>query len=357
MKISGTFEVKDQDGNVISRGTNTITNIGKKLICDWLAHDNFSSNEQDLFSGKSLSHERFINYQEITPYVLDSEMIPDNCLKNYATKHLSGIYPSMVMGNIFEGGDSIYLEINNRSIDCSGLLLYGQSRGETIQCFEISTTNLRYAEIKDKSESYWVKQKYVAMPSASVASSFKYKNCKIVRFDNPFSVDQSIENVKTIRIKFLENENYDYFDMYGIGILEKNAYPMPPCVIGLGTSATEPTVNDSDLLGLSTKFFVNKHKSDYSDEENIKIIYSGVLNYNESNNIQFNEIGLYFHNGQVLYTDTPDVCKMLFSRGIFDTPWTKSHNSIVDVSYCINIYSYSSSSSSSGSSESSSSSI
>ena len=352
MKIKGTFEVKNQYGIIISKGTNTITNLGKRLICEWLSHDNYTGHDNDLFSGKSLSSERFINYQEITPYVLNSNLIPDNCLNNYYGKHLDNTSVGMTMRANYDNNNVIFLEISNRTINCSGILLYGQSRGNNIPYFEISTTNLNYSDIKDKDESYWVKQKYVSMPSASNTSSTKYKNCKVVRFDTPFSIDRSLDNVKTIRIKLITSDGSDYFDMFGIGILEKNSYPNPPCVIGLGTSSVIASVSDTDLFGLSAKLFINKHKSDYSNEDIYKIVYSSRLNYNDYNDIEFNEIGLYFYNDQISYTDSPNICDSLFSRGVFDTPWKKTSNDIIDVDYCINVYSDNNSSSSSLSSSS-----
>lgn len=371
MKIIGSFLAKNQHGKIISSGENLIVNNGKKIICDWLIGKqlNYNYNDDDqttqVYRGVDLSNERFLNSEQYNVY---SDYIAAGFQQFWSTNSISYMPNQSV----------IYFQVNGQPIKLSGLFfnlfsttsIYSDISNHCRYQYKIYTSPYEYSY--SQVNNLWTMCK---LSSNSIASNINTNNKhnfqKVVRFDSANSVDYYIQNVKSIKIVFLNCYNYnDYYKLplHGIGLLKKNNSPNVPCVIGLSNSSHQPNVIDTKLHGQNVyKFFVNSQKAYFENQDgkkrnvqlkkfysqdqmnrffsqggnssvkSINIVYRIRLNYQQCNGIDINQIGLFFSNRRVDYTATAQTCAQLFSYGKFENVWRKSSDQIIDIQYTISL--------------------
>ena len=205
----------------------------------------------------------------------------------------------------------------------------------------------------------------------TVKSNAKVSNQKMIRFEDSTSVDNYIPNVRSIKIVFInlsERTDSSYWNnLSGIGVMCKQAVYNVPCVIGLGSSSIEPTIMDRFLNQEVCKLFVNSQKCYINYKQNssigtnnsslvkfnlnniptenindiscINIVYRSRMNYSEYNDIDFNEIGLFYSKERIDYLSTASTCNQMFSHGVFNNSWRKNSEQIIDIQYtlCISV--------------------
>ena len=129
----------------------------------------------------------------------------------------------------------------------------------------------------------------------------------------------------------------DWCRWYGIWFLEANHYPNTPSVIALGQGDAAPAPSDTGLASESIRKVVRRHKDTGGDTE---VRYSARLRESQGNGTVFKEVGLYFlpTPGDYIGGDHgPGSCTSMMSRGLFDTPWSKSAGQIIDIDYTLTI--------------------
>lgn len=348
MNIDGKFQVYEGD-KLISKGTNLITQKGRNILLNWLLHDSKRDNSQPIiYNGTSFSSQRFLTTN--TSDLSSSEITVSN--SNVAT-----FWDNTTATDITTG--TITIDINSRSIKLAGLYLYWSSNNfnsdwnyQYIQRMQIYTSEQTSAYAEENSK--WTFRK-IAM-SCRIDSTVS--KSKMIRFDSAYTTDGYIDNVKSIKIKLYSYNNNQSSRLYGVGVLQKTPYPNVPCVIGLGTGNTQPTISDLSLTQ-PRKFFVNNQyatidclngsssninlNAALKDEllqkniQQVNVVYVSRLNYAQCNGIEFKQIGLFYSNNQVDLSNGPNTCSQMFSHGLFDTPWFKTNQQIIDIKYTISI--------------------
>lgn len=356
MNIKGKFEVTLMNQKTFESekivGENLITNIGKKYIHNWLKIDNYSTysyNNDPLSGGKTVFNEKIVSYNEIqaksywtgTNSYLNSKN-PDLCLyspsknsstyafiSNYYTYNFEG------MNESYKRESSIYFDFENLKsikkivLQCNPTYYYETSNGYGCQ-LEISTSPKTSSENSD-----WTVRKYIMLPSdwnikyKKDANGYNTSEIDLQQlFDLPIyfgdrnDPEKSIENVKSIRI----TPAYYGIKIYNAVFFEDVNYPVPPCIIGLGTSSVTPSVND---VGLGNKVCTLLAKCTVNEKN---VVYRTRLGIREFNGNTFNEIGLYCFDGALPYSGQK---LKLFSHGLFDSSWTKTQDIIADIKYIL----------------------
>ena len=363
MQIKGNIQVYCGD-KLISRGQNLITNTGKQIFLDWLANSsyqnagNYTLNKiNSVYSnGVSLSSQRFVSDLSFQLY-------------NGDTKDSQSLTDLSMFQNISNAIDvinqTLYISmINTRNI-CG---IYINATGDSVgwNCAKQLKVYYSTQDIsKSNTDNSW---KLIKVIYTNCLDSSQLSTSKMVRFDSRYTTDGYV-NAKSFKIQFDGYSTYRT-KLRGIGLLEKTPYPNVPCVIGLGTSKVEPSLTDTDLGNVVCKLFVNKQLCGYektkevvntqnvvqsvtqfvkldlnstipseaqlSGINKINIIYISRLNYNQYNNIEFNEIGLFYPSKQVDYTNIA-TCDKLFSHGLFSQSWKKNSTQLIDIKYTISI--------------------
>lgn len=357
MKIKGSFVVKDVYGNILSQGQNVITNTGRRLICEWLSHKSYINQDNTIFNGKSLSSQHFVPFNQLDCYIGQRSLI--DLFKSFNNNRQGNTY------EVVQTDSTIYFQFKEK-INLSGILFYGYFSNDSNGNFDTNLANPYFtiftsdepisSSVSSSSSSvnsqHWVKQKNFIMPwnnnlsdviatnNNTILKHNYYKNCKVIRFDNTQQTNKIIENVKSMKIVYNKSDNNlnCNFILRGLGVLNGTPYYNPPCVIGLGSNDTEAKITDNSLIdNEAIKWFITKHKF-VENNNNFKITYNIRINRDEGNNKQFKEIGLFFNDGQQINSgDQPNNINNLFSRGIFNTPWSKTNSDLVDVDYTITI--------------------
>lgn len=362
MKIRGSFSAIDQFGGVISKGDNLIVNTGKQIFLNWLTHQGFQNSDQEQFyQGKSLSSQRFLTADQIV-VSNDGEQLGD--IKTFwSNSNATQIKPQDAVYNLYLN----FIE----PIKLSGLFMcldyLSNEMGSYNFCYSqyvISVYTSQYEVSTAKSNKlFWTLRKNY---SPDLINGKNIQN--MIRFQTATSVDGYIKNVRSIKIVFRNlyayrhGNSYSYIKLKGIGVLAKEPYCNVPCVIGLGqTTNSSVSVADTSLYDKNfEKFYVTSQKCVVSDSNGesvqswgglqkiysyaqlanvtrIDIIYRSRLGYQDCINREFNEIGLFYSEGQVDAIKGTNQCTKLFSHGLFDQLWEKKDNQIIDIQYVLSI--------------------
>lgn len=356
MQINGNIQVYDGK-KLITKGQNLITNVGKNIFLDWLSHNSYQqavlynqSRASKIYSGVSLSSERFI---------------PN------LTFNLEGSQQSVTGLNMFQS-TSDAINIKNQTLyitldqlrNISGI--YINAKGSNTSLYYSNHVKIYYSTetvVQANQNNTWKLIKYVLN---SYIDSSEQSASKMIRFDSMYTTDGYVA-AKSFKLQFdgYGNENYILL-LRGIGLLQKIPYPNVPCVIGLGIGKLEPKLTDVQLTSQACKLFVNKQLCNYqkttvingvqttqflkldvngkmpnelkeSGINKINVVYVARINYNQYNNIQFNQIGLFFPSNQVSYQNGANSCTQMFSHGLFQEGWKKDSTQLIDIKYTISI--------------------
>lgn len=371
MKIKGTFYAKNQNGEIVGKGQNVIVQNGLNIFSNWLSYNNYTNYNCSKYNGLQLSTQHFVSPSDLI--TSDSDNLSFfNIKENFQeqNKYLT-----------FNNGDKIYIQTTQQKgfIELSGLFLHTYSNVATSYQnnyynfhIYIYTSNYNYSYAEQN--KLWILQKI----ALNVSNSEELSQQKIIRFETTDSVNRTIQNVKSIKIviKQIYGQNYADFYIRSIGILEKNKYANTPCSIALGTSNIDATINDKQLNNPYCKLFVNTQKTNLiyqqiettvgtQTTENPKykkaidvqkildidqqldttiyqakgfqIIYKSRIGYSQCNDIEFKQIGLFYPKEKADYFIGVSTCEQLFSHGVFETPWSKTSDTLIDIYYIITI--------------------
>ena len=362
MQIKGNIQVYCGD-KLISRGQNLITNTGKQIFLDWLANSSYQNANlytqnkiNSVYSGVSLSSQRFVSGLSFQLYNGDTK-------DQQSLTNLSMFQNTSNAINITN--HTLYISMLNSKNICG---IYINATGADVGYNYAKQLKVYYSTqdiSKSNTDNSW---KLIKVIYSNCLDSSQLSTSKMVRFDSRYTTDGYI-NAKSFKIQF-DGYGSHQARLRGIGLLEKIPYPNVPCVIGLGTSKAEPSLTDTDLGNTVCKLFVNKQLCGYEktkevvNEQNvtqtvtqfvkldlnstissevqltginkINVIYISRLNYNQYNNIQFNEIGLFYPSKQADYTNIA-TCDKLFSHGLFSQSWKKNSTQLIDIKYTISI--------------------
>lgn len=355
MQINGNIQIY-ANKKLITTGKNLITNSGKSIFLDWLSHGSYykanlykQNRLSNLYSGVSLSSQRFAT--GIT-YMSTNSNIDLSVLSQFQyTNNSTSI-----------ANDTIYMQLEGLT-NISGICINASTDGTNYQYARevkiyYSTQQVAIADNENK----WnlVKIALNNFLDTSGNSSFK-----VIRFDNTDTADGYIY-ARSFKLQFDGYNNNYKLKLNGIGLLQKTPYPNVPCAIGLGNGVRTPQLTDTQLTSSICKLFVNKqlcqyeknnivngvqttefkkldlnHKSSEIQDlgiNKINIVYISRIDYNQYNNRQFTEIGLFYPSSQVDYQKGADrSCNMMFSHGLFDQSWSKNNSQIIDIKYIISI--------------------
>ena len=355
MNIKGKFEVTLMNIKTFEskkfKGENLITNIGKNYIYDFLKRDNYiklSYDDDFLSGGKTVFDEKIVSYNDITAksyWTANNSNLqsknPEYCLyspvKNSSTFSWIYNYNSSnleTMSESYKRESSIYFDFNSEKNIKKILLQCNPAYSETSNgsgCqLEISTSPNTSQE-----NTNWTVRKYMMLPAdwnikyKKDANGYNTSEIDLSQLydlpiylgdrDNP---EKSVENVKSIRI----TPAYYGLKIYNAVFFEEVKYPNPPCIIGLGSSRTNPDVNDIDLGNRICTLFAKCTVAEKS------VTYRTRLGIREFNGNNFNEIGLYSFDGSLPYSGHK---LNLFSHGLFENTWTKTQDIIADIKYVI----------------------
>lgn len=370
MEINGNIQVYS-GSQLIAQGENLITNTGKSIFLDWLSHNSYQNSEQyindrlhKIYNGASLSDQRFVSNLTFT---LEKNIDEDNSSDGSTQQSVSGLKMFYSVDNAIDiNNQTLYASFDvERNISGVYINAQGSTNHSDNYCYAnevkiyYSTETSTVANISGK----WKLLKVVM--NNFIDSSNQQSSSKLIRFDSINTADGYIK-AKSFKFEFVGLHDYK-IKLRGIGFLEKLPYPNIPCVIGLGSGKNTPTLSDTKLSQQVCKLFVNKqlckyekttenldgtkttqliqfdlnsrlpNKEDLAGVNKINIIYISRINYSQYNNIQFNEIGLFFSKKQTDYQKNALSVDQMFSHGLFSEGWVKDSSQLIDIKYTISI--------------------
>ena len=160
---------------------------------------------------------------------------------------------------------------------------------------------------------------------------------------------------KPTNLAFLAGFSYSPLYVRDWKFFKPRQQPQTPQVIALGTDATSPSISDTALGNEAIRLNVVGK----SRPSNGLGKWKAYLDYHEGNNITYNEIGLFYGDKWLNSEDAgftyfrpidKNNCNELFSRTVYDTPWSKTSEQTVEITYELLLSETTSSSSSSSSS-------
>lgn len=350
MKVNGEIDVYiKEDGVIVNHihTTNTFTNIGRQMICNWMMHDNYSA---DVYTpgdfadggGRSLSAMKMVPYNEITPHCYAHEYNgnPALCIHPMSSVEMTSTNIRTNHSDVWTNKDfsygTIFYEFSSPK-DLVGLMIKATtSDGHYNADFMVAVSSGTYAQ-----NTGWSNVgTFMVTNSAYEESSRMYRE-QFIRFRNtidcPDTYNTAMNNVKTIRLAGRCGTNGGiYVYIYGLWFFESNFYPNNPSVIALGTSESSPTVDDIAMGGEDNRGWMMQA----SNPTNNKVKYIRHLEADEAAGVTFKEVGLFacptagrVHGG----ANGPAIATSLVARGLFDTPWSKTDSQTVDIEYTLTL--------------------
>ena len=160
---------------------------------------------------------------------------------------------------------------------------------------------------------------------------------------------------KPTNLAFLAQFSYSPMWIKDWKFFKPRHQPQTPQVLALGTDATSPSVSDT-ALGSE---IIRLNVSSKSRPSNGLGRWKAYLDYHEGNDVTYKEVGLFYgdkwlnsEEGGFTYFAPINInnCNELFSRTTYDTPWSKTSDQTVEITYELLMAETTSSSSSSSSS-------
>lgn len=353
MKVTGQIDVIDIKNNrIIAHSNNNFTDVGRQHVCDWLLHNNYSEDVpwdgiNHGQGGRSISDMRIIPYSSVEWKRVGTHSYTENPQYASYPYNMNHANYMRLLGNNQYWEDypyayndeygTIFYEFD-KQYDLQGVMMYLLNRDnwDRQTLFEISTSPDTFLE--NQVTPNWERQTIDDAPRNWDDAWSQKNRCVNYRFDFCNHPNRIVKNVRTVRIRTCYLDwTTTWLNIYGIWFLEALPYPNTPSVISLGSGDTAPANTDTGMASEEIRKFVRKHK-DMGNDTQIK--YSMRLRETEGNDISFKEVGLNFlpEAGDYIGGDHgPESCTSLFSRGLFDTPWSKTSGQIIDVDYTLTI--------------------
>lgn len=376
MQINGNIQVYS-DGKLISKGSNLITNSGKAVFLNWLAHPSYQNatlytqnRSSQTYSGASLSSQRFVS--NLTFTLSGSEQSTDGLSMFQSDSNAVSIK-----------GQTLYISLKQLTNICG---MYINCKANNTTYYYANRVKIYYSTDQVAQANLNGTWKLVKISLNSFADASQMSASKMIRFDSIYTTDGYI-TAKSFKLQFVGCNDHDYrVSLRGVGLLQKIPYPNVPCAIALGTGKNTPLLTDTQLSSHICTLFVNKQlcnyqkviteegeeiigqssSSDYTESSyntshqttslvkidlnnklpsktqldgvtKINVVYVARLNYYQYNNIQFNQIGLFYPSSQAIYESGANTCDTMFSHGLFESAWLKDSTQIVDIKYTISI--------------------
>lgn len=160
----------------------------------------------------------------------------------------------------------------------------------------------------------------------------------------------TVQAARYIRLNTRRYNDNDNFFLYQLKFYEPNFIPQPPMIMSLGTGQGATTASQNALQVSS----LSKEVSNITEPGGYVARFIMSLDTTEGNSTTFAEAGMFYNNSDNYSLQTTGNATTMFSRGLFDTPWSKTASETADVYYEISVSDvpYESSSSSSSSSSS-----
>lgn len=358
MKIIGEIDVFIKEGDVIVdhiHTTNTFTDAGKQHVCNWLLHDNYST---DIITsqfgdagGRSLSNKKIVPYNQVT-----CTNVNGHSYSGGATPGLNILYPnnsdwnnyiSFYDDNYYNWSNknwnygAIYFEFSEPKKIVGMMIRQGDNQAYRHHAsFSIAVSSSSFDYLNPDTPYTHVQHGVLTNAGNEQMTREQYYNF----YDNTESFGiygSPLENVKTLRYA-IRYEQYNAWDkdwnhLYGIWFFEENFYPNTPSVLSLGTGNTTPTTSDTALEAENNRGWMTY----VNLEANNKVRYSRHIKVDEANDVLFKEIGLMAcpdngrcHGGSF---NGPDIATTLFARAVFDTPWQKTLGQSAEISYTLTL--------------------
>ena len=358
MKVKGDVEVILTDGDkVVSRinTTNTFTNAGKQLICDWLLHDNFSIDADTPATypeggGRSLSAMKIVPYTSITPHWVDHVQNGNPNLLMHPIGSCAGVYSTIATTDYsyfrhwtsknYDYG-TIYFEFDEpKQLTALLIGLQHWAYGHDIE-WQVSVSPSSYAVNNPWTVvGYFVSACQTNVNSTEAYSTNPVYTEQMIRLQNSIDCPDihgtALENVKTVRLAIRSTDTNQTMRVFGLWLFEQNYYPNNPSVIALGTSNTAPSVSNTALGAEDNRGWLKTVA--YHDEN--KITFSRKIEAADHNDIEFKEVGLMFFpdKGRVHGGDNgPELATGLFARAVFPSPWQKTSAQCATINYTISL--------------------
>ena len=141
---------------------------------------------------------------------------------------------------------------------------------------------------------------------------------------------------------FMANFSHGGYTIQNMNFFKPVFNPQTPRVLALGTGDTTPSVDDTELDSEAFRFDVLA-----TDRPSNGVgKWTTYLDYEQYSGVTFKEVGLFFGNQNKMSEDpgwttvTPvqkENCNELFSRTLYDTPWSKTDEQRVELTYEITL--------------------